>query len=179
MRERYYIYIIQMHTKTVPAKIIKYLTQYEYSHVALALEKDCKVTYSFGRKELNNIWNSGFVEEHQDGMFFRKFSTTKCRIYEIEVNEKQHRRVGELIENIKERENDYKYDFLGIALRFFKIPVCFENKAVCSQFVAEILEEGKVIHFEKPSYFIKPQDFDNCQGFRAVYEGSYLEYQPA
>ncbi len=179
MDEKYYIYIIQMHTKTLPSRFIKFLTRYEYSHVAIALKKDCKTTYSFGRRKLRNVLSAGFVEEHQNGVFFRKYNMTKCRIYEIEVNGQQYRLVNALLEYRKQHRNIYKYDFLGIILRFFKIPIAFENKAVCSQFVAEILEEGEVMSFDKPSYFVKPKDFDNRKGLKVVYEGRYSEYQVA
>lgn len=35
------IYIIQMHTHTMPARIIKLATRYEYSHIAISLTADC------------------------------------------------------------------------------------------------------------------------------------------
>lgn len=41
------IYILLMHTNTIPAKIIKFVTRYEYSHVGISLEKNCNTIYSF------------------------------------------------------------------------------------------------------------------------------------
>lgn len=79
------IYVIQMHTHTMPSRLIKLFTHYKYSHIAISLTSECDKIYSFGRKELNSIINSGFVIENRDGDFFNKFNETTCRIFEIEV----------------------------------------------------------------------------------------------
>lgn len=82
------IYVIQMHTHTMPSRLIKLFTHYKYSHIAISLTPKCDKIYSFGRKELNSIINSGFVIENRDGDFFNKFNETTCRIFEIEVTKK-------------------------------------------------------------------------------------------
>lgn len=91
------IYIIQMHTHTMPSRLIKLFTHYKYSHIAISLTPECDKIYSFGRKELNSIINSGFVIENRDGDFFNKFNETTCRIFEIEVTKKQYRNLKKII----------------------------------------------------------------------------------
>ena len=54
------IYIILMHTKTLPSKLVKAFTRYNYSHVAISLDPTCYETFSFGRKKVNNILDGGF-----------------------------------------------------------------------------------------------------------------------
>ena len=73
------IYIIQMHTHTIPARLIKLATHYQYSHIAISLTPECDTIYSFGRRNPNSILNSGFVIENKNGEFFKKFSETICR----------------------------------------------------------------------------------------------------
>ena len=41
------IYIIQMHTYTIPSRLIKRITNYEYSHIAISLDRNCNTIYSF------------------------------------------------------------------------------------------------------------------------------------
>lgn len=77
---------------------------------------------------------------------------------------------------MKLESNNYKYDFLGIALRFFHIPITFKNKYVCSYFVADVLEKSNIYKFTKKAYFIRPKDFENLQGFNKIYEGRYIDY---
>ena len=75
------IYILLMHTYTIPSKIVKIFTNYEYSHVGISLSRECDEIYSFGRKKINSILNGGFVVEKKDGEFFKKFNNTKCKIF--------------------------------------------------------------------------------------------------
>ena len=51
----YKIYIIQMHTYTIPSRLIKRITNYEYSHIAISLDRNCNTIYSFGRKKYTSF----------------------------------------------------------------------------------------------------------------------------
>lgn len=171
------IYILLMHTNTIPAKLIKMATNYPYSHVGISLEKDCDIIYSFGRRKFNSIWNAGFSIEYKNGKFFQKFNKTICKIYEIEITDEQYEQLKKMIQDIIINRNRYKYDFIGIVLRFFGIPVTFKNRYVCSYFVASLLEKTKIYHFKKRVSMVKPQDFEGLLGFRKIYVGSYALYQ--
>ena len=170
------IYILLMHTKTIPSKLVKLFTRYEYSHVAISLDKTCYTTYSFGRRSLYNILNGGFSIQEKDGKFFNKFNKTVCKIYELEVTEKQYEDVKKIISHMEENVDIYKYDFLGIVPRFFKIPVEFKNKFVCSYFVARVLDKANICKFDKNISLVVPKDFENIQGAKEVYNGNYLKY---
>lgn len=171
------IYILLMHTNTIPAKIIRFATRYEYSHVGISLEKSCNTIYSFGRRKFNSILNAGFCVEYKDGKFFEKFNKTMCRIYEVEITEEQYENIKKLINKMKSNMNDYKYDYVGIVTRFLGIPIISKNKYVCSYFVATLLQKANVCKFSKKTCFVRPKDFENIKGFNEIYTGSYLAYK--
>lgn len=171
------IYIIQMYSKTLPSKLIKIITKYQYTHIGICLDKKCEVIYSFGRKNLNNFLKGGFIVEQKEGDFFKKFKQTICRIYELEINEKQYLKIKDYLSYMEYNKDRYKYDFLGLFLRLFNIPVVFKNHYVCSQFVAELLEIFEVSKFEKEICFIRPQDFEKIEGLKEIYVGEYLFYR--
>ncbi len=171
--EKEKIYIVQMHTKTIPSRFVKLVTQYKYSHVGISLTKECNEIYSFGRKSLTNILNGGFVKENKAGQFFEKFDNTICRVYELEIDKKQYLDIKKQLVFMEKNSEKYKYDFLGAFLRTFNIHISFKNKYVCSTFVANILEESGAYKFEKESCFIKPVDFENMIGAKEVYLGEY------
>lgn len=175
--KEYKIYVIQMHTKTIPSRLIKIMTRYKYSHMAISFDKKCDKLYSFGRKKYNSIFDSGFVCEHKNGKFFEKFKETKCRIFEVNVTKEQYDNLKRLIENMEQNQECFKYDYVGICLRYFKIPVSFKNKYVCSYFVAEMLEEANIYKFDKKTCFIEPKDFEKINDFNLIYSGKYLFYQ--
>lgn len=170
------IYILLMHTNTIPSRLVKFFTRYNYSHVAISLDKDCYITYSFGRRNLYNILNGGLSIQKKDGAFFNKFNKTKCKIYEIEVTDKQYTKVKEILMNMENNIDNYKYDFLGIVPRFFKIPVTFRNRFVCSYFVAHVLEQANICNFEKKTCLVVPRNFENLKQTREIYSGSYIQY---
>lgn len=171
------IYILQMNTKTIPSRIVSLFTMYKYSHVAISFNRNCDITYSFGRRNLYSILDGGFVMESRFGNFFKKFRDTYCRVYEVEVTDKQYNDLFRIIKYIKKNKEFYKYDFLGIILRFFKIPIIFKNKYVCSYFIAQLLEEANICNFDKKTFFVKPKDFENIVGFNLIYTGKYVLYR--
>jgi len=170
------IYIILMHTKTIPSKLVKLFTRYEYSHVGISLDKNCNTIYSFGRTKPNSIIDSGFSIENKNGNFFKLFNKTVCKIYELEVTDKQYDDLSNILNNMKEHIDDFKYDYFGIVPRYFGFPLTFKNKYVCSYFVAYILEKSNIYDFSKNVCLIKPKDFENLEGFTEIYRGNYLLY---
>lgn len=165
-----------MHTNTIPSKLVKFFTRYEYSHVAISLDKNCYTTYSFGRRSLYNILNGGLSIQNKDGKFFKKFNKTKCKIYEIEVTDEAYGKLESILNDMEQNIDSYKYDFLGIIPRFFNVPVRFKNKYVCSYFVAHILEKAEIYKFEQETCMVVPKHFENIKNMRQIYKGRYLSY---
>lgn len=170
------IYIVQMHTNTMPSKLVKLATGYQYSHVAISFDKSCDTLYSFGRRRVNSILDGGFTVTKKNGEFFEKFNETICRIYELKVTKEQLEKLKMIIADMEKNQEQYKYDFIGAGLRFFKIPVSFKNKFVCSYFVADVLEKSNIYKFDKKAIFIKPKDFENIKGITEIYSGKYNIY---
>lgn len=171
-----YIYILQTDSHTLPGRLVKWTTEYPYSHVGISLSKECDRIYSFGRRSLYNVLRGGFVTEHRNGRFFQRFPKTRCRIYALEVTGEQYAAIRGRLAQMQSNQKRYKYDFLGAALRHFGIPVSFPNRYVCSQFVAQLLEQAHVYSFGKPSYFVQPKDFEGMIGAKEIYKGVYLDY---
>ena len=171
------IYILLMHTNTIPSKLVKYFTRYKYSHVAISLTEDCYTTYSFGRRSLYNILNGGLSIQNKDGKFFGKFNKTTCKIYELEVTEEQYESVKEKLQYMEKNIDNYKYDFFGIVPRMFGKPVTFKDRFVCSYFVACVLTEANICDFGKDTCLVVPRDFEGIKGFKQIYSGGYLAYE--
>ena len=123
-----------MNTGTIPSKVISLATRYEYSHVAISFDKNCDTLYSFGRRKVNSFIHGGFVTTHKNGEFFQKFDKTKCIIYEAKVSKEKYNLLKQIIAEKKDNPLNYKYDYLGIFLRYLRIPITFKNKYVCSYF---------------------------------------------
>ena len=171
------IYIILMHTNTLPAKLIRIFTRYKYSHVGISLDRSCDTIYSFGRKTLHNFMNSGFCIEYKNGEFFKLFNKTTCKIFEIEVTNDQYQKTMDILSDMTSHSDLYKYDFWGLIPRYFGIPFTCKNRYVCSYFVAYVLEQAGICHFDKETCLMFPKDFANLKELREIYKGQYLEYK--
>ena len=170
------IYCLLMHTNTIPARLIKLATKYDYSHVGISMDKSCNTIYSFGRKKYNSILDCGFKNEEKNGDFFKKFNKTVCKIYEIDVTNHQYRQVERILKTMVKHQSLYKYDFLGLFLRIWDIPINVKNRYVCSYFVAHVLESAKICKFSKPTCLVRPKDFESINNLHEIYKGYYLHY---
>ena len=139
------IYIIQMHTGTIPSVIIKSFTRYKYSHVLIATNNSFKKMYSFGRKTLFNPFNAGLVTK--------------------------------LLNYFENNIDQYKYDIIGLFLKIMSLPIKRENHYVCTQFVAEILENTHIYEFEKSNLLVKPIDFEKIDNSNVIYTGYLNKYK--
>jgi len=166
-----------MDTKTIPSRLVSMFTLYKYSHVAISFDKKCDVIYSFGRRNLYWVFNGGFVVENKDGCFFKKFRNTRCKIYEIDVTKKQYNDIVNIVSDMNKNKDIYRYDYLGIILRYLGINVTFKNKYVCSYFVAKLLYDNDICAFDKDVWFVKPSDFEKIDCLNLIYNGEYLLYR--
>ena len=92
----------------------------------------------------------------------------------MEVTKKQYKHLKKIFSYMNKHKETYKYDYFGIVLRFFKIPILFRNRYVCSFFVADALERANIYKFNKKSAFVEPRDFEKIEGIKKIYEGKYL-----
>ena len=170
------IYILLMQTNTLVEKSIRVFTRYKYGHVAISLDKSCNTIYSFGRRRVHTILFGGFTEEKKDGAFYSYFNKSRCKIYELEVTDEQFGNVEEIINEMKRNYKKYKYDYVGIILRYFRIPIKFKNKFVCTTFVASVLEKTNIYKFKKNIHFVRPKDIEEIDNLKEVYNGLYKDY---
>ena len=54
------VYIVLTHTGTIPSRLIRIFTRYEYTHVSISLDRNLEHLYSFARKAKYNFFNAGF-----------------------------------------------------------------------------------------------------------------------
>ena len=170
------IYVMLSQTGTYFSRMIKFYTRYNYNHTSIALDKDLKELYSFGRRTSYFPFFPGFVKEEINGGIFKMYDKTTCRVYELSVTEEEYNEVKKIIDNFNSEYDKYKYSFLGILAIMLHIPHERRYRFVCSQFVAYVLKEGKIVEFDKHVSLVKPEDFDNLEKGQVVYTGLLSNY---
>lgn len=168
------IYILLTDTGSVLTKLIRLYTKKRYNHVSISFDVDLREVYSFGRKRMNNPFNGGFVRENiREGLF----KEATCSIYSITVTENQIENMKAFIKKIEREKDVYRYNFLGLFGFLFNRPIQREKAFFCSQFVASVLQEGKVLDLNKQPALISPSDIEGCTALELVYEGKLKHYQ--
>ncbi|MEG0370916.1 MAG: hypothetical protein RR645_01325 [Clostridium sp.] len=170
------VYLILSHTGTKFSGFINMMTRYEYTHSSIALDKELKELYSFGRKNMRIPFIAGFVREDVNSGVFYKYKNTKCIIYELDVKDYVYENIKNIIDGFEQEKNRYRYNILGLPLIMFNIPYKREEHFVCSQFVAYVLINSGAIDLNKEFTVVKPRDFCEIDNKRIIYNGVLNEY---
>lgn len=167
------IYIVFSQTNTLLARIIRFITKNEYSHVSISFDEKCRTMYSFGRKYVNNPFYGVFkIENINDGIF--KKTNAKVAIYEVEVSEEKYENIKK---NIKEVEKNNKgYNIFGLILAIFDYRIA-RKKYYCSEFIYNVLSDDNVKIIKKTDKSIRPQYIkDNIENSKLIYTGRVNNY---
>lgn len=169
------IYIVLTMTGTKFSKLLQFATQKEFTHVSIALDKDLKELYSFGRRSMVIPLIAGFVREELDQGVYKKYDTS-CEVLELNVSKRQYRKIKSEINKYVSAYEKYRYNLLGLPFMWFDIPYERENHLVCSQFVASILTFSNTYEFKKSWAIVRPIDFYNIPKIRSIYKGQLRNY---
>jgi hypothetical protein len=131
--------------------------------------------YSFGRKTARNPFIGGFVREDIDSVIFRQ---ADCALYSLNITAAEFQKMYQYIQEIASEKEKYRYNFIGLFGVLFQKPIKRKNAFFCSQFVASVLKESKVIDFEDEELsLVKPSDLTHLANFELVFEGGLNDYQ--
>lgn len=168
------IYFLFTDTGTYLAKWINFFTGATLNHVSISFDEDLQEVYSFGRKRPNNPFIGGFVKEdiHSD---FLKHS--KCAVYRSQLTEEEYQSVLRNIKAIETNQDQYRYNFIGLFGVLFNVKVPRKKAYFCSQFVATVLKDVERFQFQKPHYFITPNDIKRNHTLQLIYYGKLGDYQ--
>jgi len=170
------IYILLTDTGTILTKTIQRYTKAPYNHSSLALDEELIQLYSFGRKNPNNPFNGGFVQENILQGTYKFSPKTTCALYEISVTERQYAKVKRLIELFKRNDRKMAYNLFGLFGVAFKEPFEPLGSYFCSQFVAEIVDRAGIKLWDKLPSLVEPNDFRKSDQVNLVYEGLLTDY---
>ena len=171
------IYIITTYTWTALSYLIRNISKTPYAHVSIALNKDLRPMYSFGRLNPKTPLFAGFVEENiNEGLYAIK-TNTRCRVYSLYVTNEQYNNLYKNILNVSENRDKYDYDVLALIYLSRNKPREAEYKYVCSHFVADMLDQSGIKLFDQPPYAIRPNDFFNHKDLTLEYEGLLSAYR--
>lgn len=173
------IYIIVSKTDTPLGKLIRLCLGVKYNHCSIALDESLEQFYSFGRKEIHDLFKAGFVRESKNQGFFKEHNDAYITVLKIPVTDRQWHSIAEEIAMFNKQKDDCKYSFLGLLFCYLGIPKKRKHKYFCSQFVAEVLEHANAKLLDKPPTLVRPHDFLNISQGDVIYKGAIGCYEAA
>jgi len=171
-----YVYLILSSSNSLAGKMIRLLGHHKINHSSISLDNSLHKMYSFGRVKMWNVLSGGFVIEDRDKGFYEKFADTYIQLYRLPVDEQTYDKTKAYLENFASRRKEFKYNFAGIFLYKFGIPLYRKNKFFCSEFVASVIvkcgirEIKRNIHTYHPNYFLELDDKE------LIYDGMMNNY---
>lgn len=170
------IYIVITLTGTILSTIIKTATKSTYTHSSIALDKELKELYSFGRVNPYNAFKGGFVQEGINIGTFKRFKNTKTEIYVLDVSDEQYNKIKKIIKRFENKKENYKFNTLGLFAIGMNKKIKRSHRFYCAEFVRYILKRAKIDTTNLPD-LIKPIDFLDLKNTKLVYKGYLREYK--
>ncbi|MBQ6900048.1 MAG: hypothetical protein IJN72_04355 [Firmicutes bacterium] len=169
------IYILLTNSTTLISKAISLCTKAEYTHVALAMDKDLTMLYSFGRKFKWSMVPSGFVREGVNHGVMGDSENMKCALYTIQISDNAYQRLANRLRHMESKKNCYRFNYLGLPMCGFGWKSGGKNVFFCSQFVCHVLQKSGAIEEHKHPSLTHPVDFQKLQVANKIFEGKISE----
>lgn len=169
------IYVVVTRTGTGVAKAIRVFSRMPYSHVSISADASLHKLYSFCRNykpfPLPANFNTELIGEGTLG----KFDNIPCEIYEVPISAEQYSHFESMIDHFLACRKLYSYSLLGLLRVKLQIESELQNKFVCSQFVAYVLDECGV-KLDKPACLYSPDDLRYLPDAKLIYRGELNRY---
>lgn len=172
-----YVYLLLTYTGSILSTVIRKLSDYPYSHIAIGLDNSCQTFYSFGRKYFSNPLIAGFVSEDVKEGVYTRFKNTEFGLYRLKVTEKQFRNIQLVFEEFEENKKNYRYNFIGLVAAKAGYPMKRSNSYFCTEFASEVLERAEVFDFEKSNSLLHPMDFLDIPNLELVADGQLADFR--
>lgn len=170
------VYILLTDTGSLFTRVIKQVTRNPYNHVSISFEEDLHILYSFGRRQPNNPFFGGFVEESIYSGTFKRFENTTCMVLKFTVEDDEYNLLKSNVKKFVSNMDGYNYNLIGLIGAAFNIKVPRRNSYFCSEFVAELMYRSNLNYWDRPSHLIRPFDFGESDKFEIIYEGLLTDY---
>lgn len=150
------VFIILEEGKSLHSKVIKKVTNSEYTHAAISFDPSLKKFYSFGIEESPNGIRGGFIEEHIDD----KDPDSRLGVYAIFLKEPDFKKLEENVKYFIDNIKHTSYSYIGLLTNLFRIPINMKKTMICSQFVDKMLKLVDIDLSKKQSSLVTPADYE-------------------
>ncbi len=138
--KKYNLYVLLTKTPFKTGKFIRKMTNFEYNHVSITLDKNLNTLHSFARKYKNATFFSGLVTE-SSLRYTEDNKKTKVMVYKIPLNPKKYIKIKKYLDYLSKHKNDYLYNFYSALVYPLHKKVRIKKAYTCCEFAVHILRD--------------------------------------
>lgn len=154
-----YIYIVLVKALTGLGKFARRFSKYEYTHIAVCINKNIDDFITFSRKKHYTPFNSGFMHETLDCYAFGNNEKIKLKIFKLPVTIENKKIIEQYIKKVA-NDNEYIFNLYSMATMSLFHGFRIYKAHNCMSFVSKILKLSKSVNMTKKYYKYSIKDID-------------------
>lgn len=154
-----YIYIVLIKALTGLGKFARRFSKYEYTHIAVCINKNIDDFITFSRKKHYTPFNSGFMHETLDCYAFGNNEKIKLKIFKLPVTIENKKIIEQYIKKVA-NDNEYIFNLYSMATMSLFHGFRIYKAHNCMSFVSKILKLSKSVNMTKKYYKYSIKDID-------------------
>lgn len=152
------LYIVLTRSNTILSGLIHMIKEDEYTHAALALDKNLEYMFSFGRRYTRNPFYGCFKREQLNKGVYAQQKNLPGLIMELTVSDSEYRQVKNMVEEFSLNRHLYAYNYMGLINGMLGIGYYSEKRFLCSEFVYYVLHQCGICDLALPRNLVRPQN---------------------
>ena len=140
-------------------KFARRFSKYEYTHIAVCMNKNIDDFITFSRKKHYTPFNSGFMHETLDCYAFGNNEKIKLKIFKLPVTIENKKIIEQYIKKVA-NDNEYIFNLYSMATMSLFHGFRIYKAHNCMSFVSKILKLSKSVNMTKKYYKYSIKDID-------------------
>lgn len=169
------LYVVLSRSNTILSGLIHMIKEDEYTHAALALDKNLEYMFSFGRRYTHNPFYGCFKREQLNKGVYAQQKNLPGLIMELTVSEHEYRQVKGMVEDFLLNRHLYTYNYMGLLSGMLGISHYSHNRFLCSEFVYYVLHQCGICDLGLPRNLVRPQNLTEIDA-KIIYQGNLKHY---
>lgn len=172
MNQQEYIYIVFIKAMTGLGRFSRAVGGFEYTHVAVSLDKSLTDFVTFSRKKHHSPFQAGFMHEKREHYAFGKHEFVKVKVFQVPVSLPEKRRIQAFVNRV-EKDKDYVFNLYSMITMPIVHGIPIYKTYNCMSFVGRILTMCNAVDTRKKYY---QYDLKEMEGLlkRYFYKEGYL-----
>lgn len=169
--ETEYIYVVLIKALTGVGKLARKITRYDYTHIAVSLDKSLTDFISFSRRNHYLALDAGIMHEFRGCYAYGDIESFKAKVFRLPVTREKLLDIKEMVYKI-ENDNDYMFNLFSMITMPIIHGFRIHKTHNCMSFTALIISKINCVKMDKAYYKYSIKDMDSLLKDYLFFEGN-------